>query len=696
MFSRRLLARFPEIDAKLFVIFATVCVAVALGVFVEAMRVQTGGEWSAPLDDVFIHFDYARSTARGYPFQWSEGNGYSSGNTSLLYPFVLAFGYWVGFRGPILMQWAIWIAAASMLLFFLGAARLTRPLGPYAKYLIPPAVLSVGALDWSLASGMENAFHLGIWGLAALALDRLETRAKRKVGAHVLRSAGWLGSILLLLIWTRPESVVCVAAFGIRAAWVARKKKGRWIGFATLLVSGVPAALGLGAQMLANRVFTGESAQAGALAKVSFYHPYWTRADVWDDWKDLAKYIVTRLFHHHFSDAIPYGYLVLVVALVPFASGRMRGTAFFLWAQILGWCALVAFNGQVRWQNERYVMSAVAWLFILAAIGLAVIVSRYGTTRLGRAFWGMRVLVALAIVLVYWKHEAPKMKDQIWFYARASRNIRDQQTTAGRKLRELVPPPHRVLVSDAGALLYASDLPGVDLIGLGGYHDYPFARATRFGLGSGLELIERMPDRERPDVMAIYPSWWGDLPIVFGDYVEEVPVVGNVICGGPSKVIYRANWASMDRAGLPRVLDRGDDVVGEVDVADLMSEDPAKYVRPGHAGFVVWRVLADPRRPERDLFDAGRIVPYGMKESFDLDFAPAKAALVVRTVTAMEADVRVRIDGKDIGILAIRPGDGWVEPTLDLPDGLPRRARVELEPIRGEWVDYHVWSIGSR
>ncbi|HTJ84914.1 MAG TPA: hypothetical protein VL400_24520 [Polyangiaceae bacterium] len=696
MLARRLIARFPEIDAKLFVIFATVCTAFVLGVFVEAMRGQTGGEWSAPLDDVFIHFDYARSTARGYPFEWSEGNGYSSGNTSILYPFVLALGYWVGFRGPLLMEWAVLVAAASMLVFFLGAARLVRPLGAYAKYVVPPAVLSVGALDWSLASGMENAFHLGVWGLAALALDRLERRARKRVGARLVRAAAWLGLVLVLLVWTRPESVVCVAAFAIRAAWVARRRKSLGTAALVLVASGVPAALGLGAQMLANRVFTGESAQAGALAKVSFYHPYWTAADVWADWQDLAKYIVTRLFHHHFSDAIPYGYLVLVVALVPFASSRMRGTALFLWAQILGWCALVAFNGQVRWQNERYVMSAVAWLFVLAAAGLAILVSRHGKTTVARVFWGGRVVLALAVAALYWKHEAPKMKDQIWFFARASRNIRDQQTTAGRELRQLDPPPRRVLVGDAGAIVYASDLGAVDLIGLGGYHDYPFARATRFGLGAGLELIERMPDRDRPDVMAIYPGWWGDLPIVFGEYETEVPVVGNVICGGPSKVIYRAHWAPLDRTGLPRGLDRDEDVVGEVDVADLMSERPASYVRPGHAGFVVWRVLGDPAKPERDLFDAGRIVPYGMKEAFDLDVPAANAVLVARTVATAAAEVRVRVDGREVGALVIAPSAGWIEPSLSLPDGLPARVRVELEPVKGEWVDYHVWAIGPK
>ena len=77
---------------------------------------QTGGEWSAPLDDVFIHFDYARAAASGAPFEWVAGNGFSSGNTSLSYPFVLAFGYKIGFAGDKLMWWAAIVATMSMVL----------------------------------------------------------------------------------------------------------------------------------------------------------------------------------------------------------------------------------------------------------------------------------------------------------------------------------------------------------------------------------------------------------------------------------------------------------------------------------------------------------------------------------------------------------------------------------------------------
>ena len=113
------------VDRVLYVIFAAMMTLFAARAFYGYMLVQTGGEWSAPLDDVFIHFDYARATARGHPFQWSVGNGYSSGNTSLLYPFVLAAGYWVGFRGTSLMVWAGIVALwqqgeqlLSTLLFF--------------------------------------------------------------------------------------------------------------------------------------------------------------------------------------------------------------------------------------------------------------------------------------------------------------------------------------------------------------------------------------------------------------------------------------------------------------------------------------------------------------------------------------------------------------------------------------------------
>jgi hypothetical protein len=684
--------------------------------FYGSLHRQTHGEWSAPLDDVFIHFDYARATARGYPFQWSEGNGFSSGNTSLAYPFALALGYWIGFRGLSIMVWAAIVACVATFGFLVAAARLTEPLGRWAKYLVPPAVLSVGALDWSLFSGMENAFHLGVWGLALTAARAVAGSAEpgdptptppqggaRKGGAKSggsLRLRGWLaGAAGALLFATRPESVVCVAALAVFAAAPVRRSRGTGAAIGTVLRMGLPGAMVLGAQALANRMYTGEWSANGAIAKLALNNPYLTAREKWDEYVFLLKYVIVRNTQHHFADEIPWGWLVPAVALIPLFSRRTRGAAILLWASALGWLALVSLNGQVRWQNERYTMSAVAWILVLFAMGFGVALSRVYPARLAarlgareRPIAVARAALAIAVAAAYWVHQLPQMRDQIWFFGRASRNIRDQHLAAGKRLAEL--GARRVLVGDAGGLMYASDRPGLDLIGLGGYHDLPFARAGVHGLGASLELIERMPPAERPDTMAVYPSWWGDLPTLFGRRLAVVTVFGNVICGGSDKVIYKTDWSALDRGGKPRVIRPGEQIADELDVADLVSEKAHRYVFPRPSmGFVDFRVLGDVLDPKRDLFDAGRVIPPHQSEVARMRAPRGRGRLVLRTVVGRRTEIEVRAEGRPIGRVTLRPSKTWTEPSIDLPEGLPAEFELALTPLDRDWLDCHVWIL---
>ncbi|MBI4701166.1 MAG: hypothetical protein HY744_08415 [Deltaproteobacteria bacterium] len=608
--------------------FAVACTLAAASSFYGYMLVQTDGRWSAPLDDVFIHFDYARAWARGYPFQWSEGNGYSSGNTSVLYPVVLALGYLAGFRGPRLMLWAAAVACAGIVGCLVAARRLVDgatlwrgapPRGAWKKYLLPPALLSLGALDWTLLSGMENALHLGVWGLCvALAL-------RRPCGARAARrGAWWLGLAGAALVASRPESVVCVAAFGVFACWAfgrgAAGPSARWRGRAFVLAATLsPGAVLLLAQAAANRALTGEWMASGAISKLLPNNPFLTRSEIWERYDFLLHYIVDRLTEHHFTDDPRWAYLVPAVAAVPLVVRRTRPVALLLWSQVVLWLLLVALNHQLRWHNERYAMPAVAWLLLLAAMGFGELLARGRPGRLGaarRAGWSLRAATALVAAGTFWVHQRPNMRDQIWFFGRACRNVLDQHVTAGLLVRKL--QARRVLVGDAGAITYSADLPGLDLIGLGGYRRYPFARSAVNGLGASFELIERIPPVERPDVMAIYPSWWGDLPTYFGQYVAAVPAPGNVICGGLEKVIYRADWTPLDRSGRPRTLRPGERVADELDVADLLSEREHGYrtvdceaAAGEHVGHVAYRLLGDPAAGRRDLFDAGRRIAPG-------------------------------------------------------------------------------------
>lgn len=683
----------PTLDPYVYVVWCAVVIAFACSIFVSAMKEQTVGEWSAPLDDTFIHFDYARSAARGRPFEWSIGNGYSSGSTSTTYPLVLAIGWAAGFREQRLVSWAMAIACISLLTFFVAGARYTKPLGAWAKYAIAPLVLSVGALDWTLFSGMENAFHLGIWGLASLQLERIE-----ELGARLGWRALWaLGFSCALLVLTRPESVVCVVAFVFAVLWCVRRSSPGWRKplASAALVAVIPMVALAGISLL-NRAATGEWSQSGAITKLALFDPYLTRAERVADWWSNLKFSLGRLVYYHFARAgVPgakgAGFVLPGLALLPLAHPKLRGRALFLWVQVAGWMSIVALNGQVRWQNQRYLMSGVAWGVLLAAMGVAALASRYGETLRGRLWWGARLCVAALALTFYWRHQQPAAREQVWFFARASRNIRDQQIQVGRLLASIKEPkPKRILVGDAGAIMYASDLPGLDLIGLGGFHDYPFARAQRHGVGASLELLERMQDDDRPNYMAIYPSWWGEMPAVFGDYFSEVAIRGNVICGAPSKVIYLADWSPMERDAYPRGMAEGESVVGELDVADLVSEQEHRY--RGKPGRVVWRALPSPDDRGRDLFDAGRTILQGERESFEITFPRDGGRLIVRTVDTSSSSIRVLVEGRDLGTLDVRASETWSELWIELPKDLPIEGRVELVAETGTWTNYHVFT----
>ncbi|HWL89198.1 MAG TPA: hypothetical protein VNO21_25520 [Polyangiaceae bacterium] len=745
----RLVSPFFRCDGALYVLWAAVCTLASARAFYGYMLKQTSGEWSAPLDDVFIHFDYARSTAQGHPFEWAVGNGYSSGNTSLSYPFVLAIGYAIGFRAERLMIWAAIVAAVCVFGTLLAARGLflrnaahpgTRLQGATSlwmragSFLLPPMFLALGALDWSLWSGMEVALYLGTWAITLVAFFHLEGAAPQ--GGAWSRGAWLLGLAGATIVLTRPEGAGTVAAFGLVAAWPLLRKN-RWPEALFLLLRvGLPSVVVLAAQTLANRAWTGEFSANGAIVKLAVNNPFLTRTEKIDDYVFNLTYAVFRNLEYHFTDNRIFGFIVPALALSSIALRETRRYGVLLWLQILLWLGLTAFNGQVRWQNERYTMPAVAWLLVAAALGAVGLARRVRPSTLAltgagalaiqicattqrppdtlpeiRVAWALAVAggLLIALVLSVWPvrvacviaalvlaqlHQEPNYRGQKWFFGRAARNIRDQHIVAGRWLARL--RPRRVLVGDAGALIYASQRPGLDIIGLGGFHDLPFARAGVQGLPATLELIERMPPQERPDVLAIFPTWWGVLPTWFSDGVlARFPVEGNVICGGYEDVIYHADWHLLGTGNRPRALREDEKVRDEVDVADLVSEAEHRYVFPAAGGFTDMKILTDPADDRRDLFDGGRRIVQGRSERFVLRHLTQNepATLIVRSAPEGASRVLVRAATASLTMLEWEASEGWVEAAFEIPkDKVESEIRIELENQGpGDFVDYHVW-----
>src|SRR5664280_454911 len=667
-----------------------------------SLHLNRVGWWSAPLDDVFIHFDFARSTARGFPFQWIDGNGYSSGGTSLLYPFVLAIGLVAGFRGLALMHWAAIIATTCVFATALALRRAFVGLPKPASYLLPIALLGVGALSWSLFSGMELALFTAVWSAAVLAQDdlvhRINSSTDSPLGGYV-RLAIWNAAIVA----TRPEAIASVAVLSGAAAWHLLKKRGRSTALLGLFVMVGPAASVTLVQALANRWLTGDFAAAGALVKLELYSPHMTIAGAFKSYLFFLKYQVMRVTDWHFSDVPHLGWVVWIFAAIACWPKVTRRWALLLWASLLSWIATVAFNGQVRWQNERYTMPAVGFLLIAAALGAGYLLTLPITASPGKKTyaWAAFTLAAAAIV-AYAIPQARCTARQVWFFGRASRNIFDQQLQVGHRLAHVLnPAPHRIAMGDAGAIPYAADLPGLDLIGLGGTNGLPFARAAGWGLGATVELIQRMPRDDRPDVLAIYPSWWQELPLWFSDGIIERTTVtarGNVICGGPTKVTYHADFSSLDDAETPLTLAANERLTAALDFGDIVSERAHNYrISKPQFSYVGMKKLPDPRNSNRDLWDASRIVDPQLDQTFTLTQLKAgqPLRLIFRVAPSVPSQIRVSIGAIPVGELSFAPSDNWEEASISIRGSLiSARLQVTLTTTSPSAVElFHLWAV---
>ena len=640
------------------VLFAAILASAAACAFWLPALPAARGWFPAPLDDVYIHFDFARSFATAHPFAWIPGQGYSSGETAPLYAMLLAVGHLLGLHRELLGLWAALLAVVGVAKLVSAVRVLAQPCRPFVAWTIALVPLSIGIVDWSLFSGMETGVLAGVLGASLLALDR----ALRVTQGHA-RAEWRLGAWGVPLVLLRPECVVVVAAF----AFVAARGAGTRSAIATTARVALPGALATLAMLGANLLFTGDAAHAGAQLKLLSSNPY--LSDV-DRARAYVENLVVFAFKGLRIELAAHPILALAwpaLALVALVLRGRRPVALSCVLAAVLWILLASWNGNAPFHNLRYYAPALLMIAIAAALGIAAIAQR--RRRLG-------AVLAFAFVA----SAASRIPTQTQHFRSAVSNVREQHVELGLRIAAL--PRARVLLGDAGAIPYVSQKPAVDALGLGGTHGLPFARAAVHGEGAMLELLERLPPQDRPTHLALYPSWFRQTTARFGTEIDRVTIANNVITGGPTKVLYTADWSALDAAPAS-----GRQALDEIDVGDVVSEREHAYVAASSkGGWTTFEVLADERSARR--FDAGRILPPGTSESF-----------VVRAEGTV--NIRVRTDDRPRAAL-VRTSRGTTELTFPPPRAgawnegraaltVESGERIAIEGADGELRDYHVW-----
>lgn len=652
---------------------------------VSSIREKTGGSACAPLDDAFIHFEYARSFAEGHPLVYAAGDPPTSGATSLLWSFVLAIPWKVGMR-DVSLVWAAWAIgfACLGLLAWETRALASRLLPRGMADLAGATALLFGGHLWCAASAMEVVpFAWVMMRTARLASEEMEEEPSedepkplkfwpRMLTDEIEHPARRRPTIELALFGAlapllRPEGIL-VALLAAYVLFVRDRKRM------------VIPLVGIVLPPLVYLLATGRAAASTTQVK-------WLLASPYVDARTLQKTILLNveiLFTQLFDGKgpaktfIPEGASVLFF-LAPIAllfAAERRGRKFRAFAVcVVAIGILVPTTYETFLANRlRYLWPfTAAWMIGIVAVldGITVLAMRFD--RKLETLRGIGAGIFLLLLVA-------KASESIEDVAVSAGAVHAQQVSLARWATSTLPNDALVGVNDAGAIAYLSGKKTFDIVGLTTRNE---ARHWLAGAGSRFEHYERMALRSErlPTHFIVYPEWWEIAPLL-GPPLAERTVEGASVLGAPEMIAAAAKWDLLGSAEKP---ESGGNVVDALDVADVESESEHAYDLSGSKRADDALVLAGNR------LDGGRIER--TRDRFEMQMVPGGRLILRLGTTAPLAHVSVRIDGKEGRFLEL--SDTWQEHTLPLPADLAtRRHVVEIEAAPGQrFVSLHHWVL---
>lgn len=656
----------PCDDTRLARAFCAIVAVTALATWAWVTHhvVTRCGELAMPLDDSYIHFQYARALAELRPFQYTVGQPPTPGATSLLWPTVLAPAWALGARGMALA----WPATALGFAALAGLAIETRRL---ARGLVPePLATSSGLLvfcfapfTWFAGSGMEVVPFA--WLLMRTA-RKLAEYAETGPGVGKRRSA--LGHAALCIL-ARPEGVLaCLGAAGVFAI-VERGRARAWASGALALCA------------LPNALYwacTGSAFASTAMAKWLPLNPYSRETLSSDVGHNVALLFETLLDGREWSWIfVPEGgRAVAWASLVALLwRGRVRP-----WRA--GAVLVLALGILVPTTYETFLVNRLRYLWPFAGAWLLALVvlvdvatqafSLASRRRVPQAWLRGAALLAVAGFGAAFAGKLPRALDDL---AESADAIDDQQVSMGRWVRDHLPKSAVVGVNDTGAIAYVGERTTFDVVGLTTAGE---AAHWTAGAGSRFEHYERLGAARLPDYFVVYPEWFA-IPQLLGPRLTE-RYVDATILGGREKVAYPASYDALSSGALPQ--STTGTVLDELDVSDLTSEREHGYV------------LGRTSKEDNRVFSSGGIVDAGrarrQREDFALQIA-GSGTVVLRVVVDGTSSMNV-----EIGSHAATPGvlEGWQEIRLAIPENVSGTLPVQVSASTGTFALLHAWSLG--
>jgi arabinofuranosyltransferase len=473
-----------------------------LALFAARERLIAGAP-GLPLDDSWIHLQFARNLAEGAGFSFNPGHPVA-GSTAPLWTLLLG-------ASAVVFSASLWTAKVLGVIVTLGAGLVTRRAvlawgAPADAALVAAAALMwMGPVVWGSLSGMEVSLAaLLVAGvLLAHGRDRMLATAVCAALAVLARPESFL--LVPLFVVARPMTLRRVATFtAVTAAVVAPAVLFSLSTAGTLYPATAAAKIEGGLVGWLGGV--SEPASLTFVARPRMFFAEWLR------WLTATHWLLA---------------LALAAALVQVwrVAGRALGViALGLLAHPLGMALLAPYRGPA-FQEGRYSIHLLPLAVLTVAVAFG---GRRGTPPVsGRP---ARVGVMLAWLGVAALTLVPAATRYGW----AVQNINAMQVHLGRWVDENVPKTARIAVNDIGAIAFFSRREVIDLMGLVTPEIIPYRR-------QGEAAVIRYLKQACPQYVIIFPAWFPQLAASAEtlEPVYRVRLERNEVAGAAEMVVYR-------------------------------------------------------------------------------------------------------------------------------------------------------------
>ncbi len=503
-------------------LFVVAAALLPLALFIVRER-QIAGAAGFPLDDSWIHLQFARNLAGGAGFSYNPGRPIA-GSTAPLWTLLLGAGALVASASLAMAKTVGFIATLAAALVTRRAALAWGARSDVAL-IASIALVWMGPIVWGALSGMEVSLAALLVAAALLAHARDLPLASAVFAALAVLARPEALLVVPFLAAARPLSLRRIAIFAAVTTVVVMPA----ILF-SLSTAGTPYPATAAAKVEGGLVgWLGGVREPAALTWIRRPFAFFTE---WIAWLATTHWL------------LPIA-LVPALILVWRRAGRALGVvALALLAHPLGMALLAPYRGPA-FQEGRYSIHLLPLAVVTIAVALGrrgrggreVLSQRGGTepsadpapTGAGRRGW-VSAIAAVAWLAIAAAALVPAATRYGW----AVQNINAMQVHLGRWVDAQLPKHTRLALNDIGAIAFFSRREVIDLMGLVTPEIIPYRRRGETGV---MEFVSETC----PEYVIIFPAWF---PRLASSTETLKPIYGvrlerNEVAGAAEMVVYR-------------------------------------------------------------------------------------------------------------------------------------------------------------